>query len=116
MRPLRSDQIIEIIKVLLQKTKCNGEIVQLDSEQIKSKIYNIYAGLKYKKDFDEWKQLVWRLPFRSCGFLLDRRECYVEGKYAYVDEALLIKIATKIYHRYLTEGMKKLETIARGIL
>lgn len=73
MSKLRSDQVISIIQMLLEKTKRDEEIVQLDSEQIASKKQNIYSGLRYKKDYDEWKPVVWRLPVRCCGFLLDRR-------------------------------------------
>lgn len=60
--------------------------------------------------------MVWKMPMRLCGFLLDRRECYIEGGYLYVDTTLLEKIVTKMYYRYLQEGLKSLETVIRGIL
>jgi hypothetical protein len=56
------------------------------------------------------------MPFRLCGFLLDRRECYVESGFLYVDKSLLTKIVTKMYYRYLQEGLKNLETVIRGLL
>lgn len=44
---------------------------------------------------------IWKMPVRLCGFLLDRRDCYVEAGYLYADASLLTKIVAKMYYRYL---------------
>jgi hypothetical protein len=99
---------LNIIKVLEGKLDCEEEIRQVSDEEMREKAELIYAGLRWKKEFDEWRQhvVIWKMPVRICGFLLDRRDCYVEGGFLYADATLLIKIAAKMYYRYLVDGLK----------
>lgn len=110
-------ELISLIKVLEDKIGAKEEIRQVDEEELKHKARQIYGALRYKSvTIEEWKPVVWKMPFRLCGFLLDRRECYVERGFLYADYSLLEKIATKMFSRYLQDGLKSLETIIRSIL
>ena len=114
---LEPRELIDIIKAIEGKFAGKEEIHQIKEDEMKKKAHLIYGALRYKTSkIEEWTPLVWKMPLRLCGFLLDRRECYVEGGFLYVDCSLLKKIATKMYYRYLQEGLKSLETVIRGIL